>query len=189
MYRLKANTLRSDREVVLEAVRLSSGHALKFADDTLRSDREFVLEVVRLSSWGALQFADDTNARELLRAATAVGRGINFSAPAAGGVGFSAAATATTAAGGFGVPPASAASPEAGGFAFAAIGAFPFAGHAPRNREVVRATSQRNILTQPSFAVHCLHFVLHLVLGVLLWVSLSFCIFLSLTFCDFANYS
>jgi hypothetical protein len=52
------DTLKADREVVLEAVR-EFGYALNDADDTLKADREVVLEAVK-NDGSALQYADDT---------------------------------------------------------------------------------------------------------------------------------
>jgi hypothetical protein len=51
-----ANALKSDRELVLMAVRCSNGKALGFASDELRADRDTVLAAVR-TSFHALQFA------------------------------------------------------------------------------------------------------------------------------------
>ena len=52
-----SDTLKADREVVLEAVKTKGG-ALESASDTLKADREVVLEAVM--NWGvALRFASE----------------------------------------------------------------------------------------------------------------------------------
>ena len=54
-----SDTLKADREVVLEAVREYGCYALQYADDTLKADRELVLDAVKING-DALLFADDT---------------------------------------------------------------------------------------------------------------------------------
>ena len=46
-------------QVVLEAVKLSNGLALKYASDELKNDRTVVLEAVKLSNGLALEYAFD----------------------------------------------------------------------------------------------------------------------------------
>ena len=43
-------SLKADREVVLEAVKIWGG-ALKYVSDTLKADREVVLEAVKKNAW------------------------------------------------------------------------------------------------------------------------------------------
>jgi hypothetical protein len=53
--RWAAKALRSDREIVLAAVR-QDGSALEYAAEALRSDQEIVLAAVRQDGW-ELQYA------------------------------------------------------------------------------------------------------------------------------------
>ena len=52
-----ADNLKSDHEVVLEAVK-QNGNALRFASDSVKADREFLLEAVKLDGF-ALNCADE----------------------------------------------------------------------------------------------------------------------------------
>ena len=53
------NKIITDREEMLEAVR-NDGYALQYADDTLKADREVVLEALKTTDNAeALQYADD----------------------------------------------------------------------------------------------------------------------------------
>ena len=52
------DSLKADREVVLEAIKNSDGGMLQYADDSLKADRELVLEAVKSVGW-ALDFASN----------------------------------------------------------------------------------------------------------------------------------
>ena len=54
-----SDSIKADREVVLEALKESFGNALEYASDTLKADREVVLEAVRSDGW-ALENASDS---------------------------------------------------------------------------------------------------------------------------------
>ena len=53
-----SSSIRSDRDIVMEAVKKDGG-ALKYASETLRNDRAIVMEAVKKSS-SVLQFASET---------------------------------------------------------------------------------------------------------------------------------
>ena len=53
-----SDELKADREIVLEAIRNSRGHALEWASNELKGDREVVLEAVNKSGRN-LQYASE----------------------------------------------------------------------------------------------------------------------------------
>ena len=74
------NSLKKDREIVLEAVKQSMGFALQFADDSLRKDKKIVLEAVKQNGT-ALQFADDSLKKDkkiVLEAVKQDGRALQY---------------------------------------------------------------------------------------------------------------
>mmetsp|Transcript_68761 Transcript_68761/g.129761 ORF Transcript_68761/g.129761 Transcript_68761/m.129761 type:complete len:125 (+) Transcript_68761:50-424(+) len=57
--RLAPESIRADRELILEVMPRSHGMALKDAGDSLRTDRSFVLEAINHSDGEALSYALD----------------------------------------------------------------------------------------------------------------------------------
>ncbi|CAE8676122.1 unnamed protein product, partial [Polarella glacialis] len=59
-------SIRSDQDLVLDAVKRSGGPALRFAAESLRSDRDFVRKASNLSCGRALEHAAEEVSKDLL---------------------------------------------------------------------------------------------------------------------------